>query len=134
MPPHSARVEALAISRYLVNRDCPEEMVERYERGRAAIGDGRWDADDVSAFAFRHHWSLSFLDAASPFVRGGESLRERVLLMAAILETSPVFASEFLPRDPDRGRLLIELARHGLMAGARLAIGVPLMLLVRRGA
>jgi hypothetical protein len=133
MPPLSAETEARAISRYLVGRECAPAMIERYEKGRALIT-GMPGNDAVTGFAFQHPWSLPFLDAAAAVARGGEVLRARVLLMAAVLEASPDFATEFLPREVGRGHLLMELAGNSLAAGARLAIGVPLLLLMRRRA
>ena len=89
-------------------------------------------AEPVSDFAFRHAWSLPFLDAAAPFVRGAEDLRARVLLMAAVLEASPEYAADFLPRDASRARIIVALAGHAIAAGARMIVGVPLLLFVRR--
>lgn len=128
-----AVAEARLLSRYLVNRDCTAEMAERYARGRDMPARDTATGQDVCAFAFRHPWSLPFLDAAAPYVGGAEALRSRVLLMAAVLEASPVFVTDFLPREIGLGRTLIELAGHGFTAAARLLIGAPLLLLLRRG-
>jgi hypothetical protein len=131
MPPLSAELEAQAISRYLVGRECAPPMVERYAKGRALMS-GVSANDEVVSFAFHHSWSLPFLDAAAAIVRGGEALHARVLLMAAVLEASPDFATAFLPREVSGGRLVTELAGNSLAAGARLVIGLPLLLLLRR--
>ena len=131
MPSAMVTAEASALSRYLVNRDCPTEMVERYDRGRALLAGPGAGRDAVTAFAIDRPWSLPFLDAGAAFVHGGETLRARVLLMAAILEASTRFADEFSARDTGRGRLLVETAGHTLRAGFHLLVGVPLLLLLR---
>src|SRR5207249_3660259 len=73
--------------------------------------------------ARRHPWSVSLLDAASGLLRPGSLLRNKILLMAAILETSPAFADEFLPRDARPLGLLLALVAHGTVAVARAALG-----------
>jgi hypothetical protein len=133
MPQRSAEAEARTISRYLVGRDCAPAMIERYTKGRALIT-GASGNDEVIEFGLRRPWSLPFLDAAAAIIPGGEALRARVLLMAAVLETSPDFATDFFPREVNRERLVMELVTSSLAAGARLAVGVPLLLLVRRRA
>src|SRR5436190_1407965 len=81
------------------------------------------DKRALVAFARRHAWSVSLLDAASGLLRPGSLLRNKILLMAAILETSPAFADEFLPRDARPLRLLLALLAHGTLAVARAALG-----------
>jgi len=66
---------------------------------------------------------VSLLDAASGLLRPGSLLRNKILLMAAILETSPAFADEFLPRDARPLGLLLALVAHGTVAVARAALG-----------
>jgi hypothetical protein len=46
--------------------------------------------------------------------------------MAAVLETSPEFADEFLPRAVPPLRLFAGLALQGVRAVLRAAVGVPL--------
>ena len=106
-----------------------EEAYREWERGRRR----RWRWIVVAllaagvaalvAFARRHPWSVSLLDAASGLLRPGSLLRNKILLMAAILETSPTFADEFLPRDARPLGLLLALVAHGTVAVARAALG-----------
>ncbi|HYY06513.1 MAG TPA: hypothetical protein VE997_08040 [Candidatus Limnocylindria bacterium] len=117
--------EAHLFARYLVGRPPPAELVERYRAANAAIFTepvARQDAALI-AFARRHPWSVSLLDAASGLLRPGSLLRNKILLMAAILETSPAFADEFLPRDARPLGLVLALLAHGTVAATRAALG-----------
>ena len=118
-------VEARLFARYLVGRQPPAELVERYRAANAAIFTEPVAREDAAlvAFARRHPWSVSLLDAASGLLRPGSLLRNKILLMAAILETSPAFADEFLPRDARPLGLLLALVAHGTVAAARAALG-----------
>ena len=117
--------EARLFTRYLVGRPPPAELVDRYRAANAAIFTEPVAREDAAlvAFARRHPWSVSLLDAASGLLRPGSLLRNKILLMAAILETSPAFADEFLPRDARPLRLLLTLLAHGTVAVARAALG-----------
>ena len=117
--------EARLFARYLVGRPPPAEQVERYRAANAAIFTEPVAREDAAlvAFARRHPWSVSLLDAASGLLRPGSLLRNKILLMAAILETSPAFADEFLPRDARPLGLLLALVAHGTVAVARAALG-----------
>jgi len=117
--------EARLFTRYLVGRPPPAELVDRYRAANAAIFTEPVAREDAAlvAFAHRHPWSVSLLDAASGLLRPGSLLRNKILLMAAILETSPAFADEFLPRDARPLRLLLTLLAHGTVAVARAALG-----------
>lgn len=128
--------EADLLARYLVGRPAPPELVARYRAANRAIwnvGPPRREAALV-AFVRRHPWSLSYLDAASALVQPSGRLRGKVLVMAAVLETSPALSDEFLPRDVPRGRVLAQLVRTGVAAVVRAAGGLLLYPLAVRGA
>jgi hypothetical protein len=155
-PPADAALarEAQLIARYLLDRDCPPEMVERYalaqegrrkeeggrrqeEGGRRQEEGGRRQEEGgrrgerVARFAFAHPWSIPFLDAAGAFLGDGALLRDKLLVMSAVLEASPRFADEFLPRQASRAATLARVAAYGVVAGAKALVGLPLMLLAR---
>src|SRR5438046_9346229 len=113
--------EARLFTRYLVGRPPPAELVDRYRAANAAIFTEPVAREDAAlvAFARRHPWSVSLLDAASGLLRPGSLLRNKILLMAAILETSPAFAAELLPRDARPPRLLLAPPPHGPARCAR---------------
>jgi hypothetical protein len=118
-------MEARVFGRYLVGRVPPAELVERYCAANAAIFTEPGGAEDTALVGFvrRNPWSVSLLDASSGLLRPGNLLRNKILLMAAILETSPEFADEFLPRDVRPFRLLVGLAANGTLALARAVLG-----------
>lgn len=127
--------EARLITRYLVDRDCPPGLVERYvaaHRHHDLAGSGR--AAAVAQFAFRHPWSLPHLDAAGALSADGVALRGKVLVMSAILETSPELTAAFLPRSANRGAVIASLALHGVVALATALVGLPLLLVARNRA
>ncbi len=117
--------EARVFGRYLVGREPPDELVERYRAANAAIFTEPVGPEDAALVAFvrRHAWSVSLLDAASGLLRPGNLLRNKILLMAAILETSPAFADDFLPRNTGPLRLLLGVFAHGTVAVARAVLG-----------
>lgn len=124
----SLRSEALLFARHLVGRTPPPEVVERYERAIHRLLASPVSGSDSALLAFvrRHPWSVSFLDAAAGVLRPGSTLRSRILVMAAILETSPAFANEFLPRSTSLGALVAQLGMHGTRAIVRLVVGLLL--------
>ncbi len=123
--PDALDTEARVFTRYLVGRMPPDALVDRYRAANAAIFTDPGAREDLAlvAFARRHPWSVSLLDASSGLLRPGNLLRNKILLMAAILETSPAFADEFLPRNTSPLRLFLGLLAHGTVAVARAVLG-----------
>src|SRR5206468_10013985 len=120
--------EARVFGRYLVGRIPPRELVARYrDASRTLFVRAVSPADAaIVRFARRHPWSAGFLDAAEGLVHPGGLLRSKILVMSAILETSPAFADEFLPRSVHPLRLVARLAVSGTAAVFRAAVGVVL--------
>ena len=114
----SLQTEASVLARYLVGRNPPQELIERYERANGALLTEPVEQRDVAVVAFvgRYPWSVPFLDAASGVFRPDGLLRRKILAMAAILETSPEFADEFLPRSAPRAALVLRLCILGFVA------------------
>jgi len=81
----------------------------------------------VVEYVRRHAWSLPFLEAASALLRPGSLLRNKVLMMGAILETSPAFAEEFLPRNVSLLALVFRVFASGTAAVVRTIVGAPLL-------
>jgi hypothetical protein len=127
-------LEAHIFARYLVDRAPSPDLVERYRNATRAIwGDAVAIGEEGPlAFVRRHPWSVGPLDAAMSLLRPGGYLRAKILTMAAILEASPAFADEFLPRSVSAGALVWRLVAGGLVAGVQAAVGVVLLPVARR--
>ncbi|HWP66228.1 MAG TPA: hypothetical protein VNO26_09970 [Candidatus Limnocylindria bacterium] len=120
--------EAAIFARYLVGRAAPPAVVARYRDATARLFPEPPSPRDraLLAFVVRHPWSAGGLDAAAALVAPTSQLRQRLLLMAALLETTPEGADEFLPREPGRGELAWRLPAIGLTAAGRLLLGLAL--------
>jgi len=120
--------EATLIARHLLGETPPSALVARYVEACRELFAGPVDAVDAAmlAFVWRHPWSLGPLDAAAGIRRPAARLRGKVLVMAAILETSPEYAELFLPRDVGPFRLCAGLAIHGAAAVWRVLAGLVL--------
>lgn len=121
--------EARIFTRYLVGRDAPDELVARYRDASRVLLYQPPDARETAVVEYvrRHAWSLPFLEAASALLRPGSLLRNKVLMMGAILETSPAFAEEFLPRNVSLLALVFRVLASGTAAVVRTIVGAPLL-------
>lgn len=121
--------EARLFTRYLVGREAPDELVARYRDASRALFYEPVDAREaaVVAYVHRHPASLPFLEAASALLRPGSLLRNKVLMMAAVLETSPAFANDFLPRNVSLTGLVLRVVASGTAAVLRTLVGAALL-------
>jgi hypothetical protein len=122
--------EGRIFARYLLGREAAPELVERYAAANRRLLRDAADPRDgaVLGFVYRHPWSLSLLDAACALLRPAGLLRTKLLIMAAILETSPAHAADFLPRSAGTAALFARLAGLGVLAAGRAIAGVLLYL------
>lgn len=130
------RTEARALARYLLRLDPAPALVERYADACAVLfPDPPTRADDaLLRFAVRHPRLIAPLDAAAAIVLPGALLRRRILVMAAILETTPEHAERFLPRARSPLALFLILLRTALAGALHVAVGLPLLVWARRSA
>lgn len=135
MPDHSVlEAEARIFARYLVGRVPAADVVARYcDASRALWPDapGPGNAERL-AFVRRHPWSVGPLDGAAALLDAGGQLRSKVLVMAAILETTTAHADDFLPRTVSLPALFWRLAASGTMAVALAVLGALLWPLAGR--
>lgn len=128
-------VEARVFARYLVRTEPSPELTARYADAMAALFPEPPAPADAALvrFACDKPWSVPFLDAAAGLVAPGSRLRAKILVMAAILETTPALADEFLPRnDVPFGTLVVRLAGAGLAAVGYALGGLALLPVARR--
>lgn len=121
--------------RYLLERDPPEELINRYIAASEQLFSDDTASGDAALLDFvdRHPHSLPFVDAAAGLMRPNSLLRKKILLMAAILEASVHHASEFLAPPPGRGRTLLSLAWYALSAGFKFVIGAAVLAAIPSG-
>jgi len=121
--------EAQVFAHYLVGQVPPERLAARYAAACRTLFPERASARDeaVLAFARRNPWAVAGLDAACGLVWRNARLREKVLVMAAVLEASPEFADEFLPRTVGPVALFLQLAGVGIAAAAYAITGLLLL-------
>ena len=128
MPQAELEAEARTFTRYLIGRTPPPELVARYCEANATLFTAPVPAVEAGIVAFvrRHPWSVGLLDAAVGLRRPGSLLRNKILVMAAILETSPAFADDFLTRPLHPVVLALRVAGLGTLAVARTLLGLVL--------
>lgn len=124
--------EARVLTRYLLDRDCPPELVERYVKGSVArhIPDPEPRDRRIAQFAVRHPRTLPLLDAAAAITGAAPLLRAKLQLMSAVVETSTHFASEFFPRPVSRPAALLRLVGYGMSTAVKALVGIPLLYLL----
>lgn len=126
--------EARVFARYLVGRTPAPVHVARYVAASRTLFPDPLAAEDAAVLAWvrGHPWSLGALDAAAGLLRPGGALRNRVLLMAAVLETTPEFADHFLPRQLGPLALVLRVGAAGLVAVGNAVLGLVLYRAVAR--
>jgi len=121
------RTEAVLFSRYLIGADPPEELVARYAEANAILfGEAPSGFDrKLLAFACAHPWAIALFDAStggSP----GSRFRRKLLVMMAILETTPRFADQTAQVSVGLGELAVRVGAAGALALCKLVAGLAL--------
>jgi hypothetical protein len=120
------------ISRYLIDCEPTNDLIERYCLAMQIKGQMSESDDAEWHWVCRYPRSLRYLDAATGLVRPHSSLRRRLHLMMAVLETSPAHARHFLPRPRSVFRLITNLTCNGARVFFNAAIGLPMLAWARR--
>lgn len=122
--------EGRLLTRYVLGRTPPDEAAPRYAAAVRARLDGSPLHDPLGAAAIRQPLFLPLLDAASGLAAPHSPLRTRLLIAAAITETIPQCAHDFMPRPLPWPGLLLTLLLAGLTASFKLLLGLPLFFLL----
>jgi hypothetical protein len=118
--------DARVFCRYLIGQDPSEAIVGRYARALAATGFDPAGRDPLMLFVRRHPSLLGPLDAACALFAPRHELRQRLVLLLALLETTPEHADLFLEHSGGRLGAWLKLFRSVAGAGLLLLAGVPL--------
>ncbi|MGL5890962.1 MAG: hypothetical protein ACRC3B_13830 [Bacteroidia bacterium] len=97
----SAAHEADVFGRYLLGGKMPDsKSIELYLKAAAMRKYETASAREqkILALALRHPWLVGLLDSALALSNSESLLRQKLLLMSAILETRPQYAHLFLPQ------------------------------------
>jgi hypothetical protein len=124
------RHEARLFGRYLVDREPSTELVERYVRANEVLGLGV--DGDLLEFARAHPWSIGMLDAAAGVLGGSSLLRKKLLVMTAIVETTPELVDRTEPRAVGLPRLALRVGVAGARTVAHVVSGIALQLYLSR--
>jgi hypothetical protein len=125
------RTEARVFARYIVGETPSEAIVERYRAANHALPAVHGD-DEVVAYARQHPWSVSLLDAAAGLTTSGSLLRKKLLVMTAILETTPELVAKTEPRAVGLPQLAVRLGVAGVRTAFEVAAGLALSAVVKR--
>ncbi|GEM_PF-6980215 len=118
--------EGRLLTRYVLGRTPPEDAAPRYAAAVRARLHPFPLRDPIGDFAIRHPLALPLLDAASGLAAPRSPLRTRLLIAAAITETMPQCAHDFLPRPMPRTALILTILGAALIASFKLLLGLPL--------
>ena len=126
------RAEALLFTGYLLGQRPEPEWVERYVAACRTLLPRPPDPRDEALLAFcaRHPRAVAYLDAAAGLLARESLLRKKILVMAAILETTTRCAPEFLPRTASAPALVARLAGLGITAAFETFVGAALFVAV----
>lgn len=129
------RNEAITFGRYLVDRDPSEDLIARYIRANEVLFEPGSAADHaVLDFARQHPWSIAMLDASSGVIGGNSLLRKKLLLMTAIVETTPELVERTEPTSVDLPRLALRVGTAGVRTVFNVVSGLVLQTMLRRRA
>lgn len=126
------REEAVTFARYLCGRTPPDEIVERYGSAVGALFTTPAPIDRrIVAWAVQHPWALGSMDAACALLFPRNELRNRLLLMVGLLETTPPYCDEFFPSPFRASSFLLRSAFIAVRTAAAVVTGVLIIAWLR---
>ena len=127
------RQEASLIAHYLLGSQPSPGIVDRYVAGATrCFGSDITQSDrELLSFVRRHPATLPFFDAASALFNPKSQLRKRILLMVAILETTPEYCSNFFAEPFSKTEFIVRSFLIALTTAVQAAVGLVLNLWIR---
>jgi hypothetical protein len=130
--PGQLEIEATVFARYLIGCNLPSHLVKRYiDACRMALPPAEGDDENIVRLAIEHPLLLPSLDAVTALRRPKSRLRQKLLLMSAILEASPDFTDRFLPERSSLVRLALLTVSCGLKSACKVAVGMFALVVLR---
>lgn len=133
-PPPPDKSQALQdqgaiLGRFIIGVPVEPQFIDRYVLAHEHVSTEQSAPADAAilTLAMKRPILLPFLAAAASLVRRDSLLHKKSLLMAAILEASPTYADEFLPRPMGMFRLTSTLVVTGIVTAFQAAVGLPLL-------
>jgi hypothetical protein len=116
------------IAHYLVGQSPSPDLIARYVKANQALLNDKRPATDraLVSFALRNPWALPYLDAASAILRRDSLLRQKTLVMIAILEATPEYVSYFFPQPMSAPSFFLRMAGYGVSSLFKLVVGCVL--------
>jgi hypothetical protein len=124
----SLKQEGEQIARYLTGVLPPPDVLERYVEAHALLfRDAVSPTERASILFVRHHaWALPYMDAGLAVLRPHSRLRNKILLMFALLETTPDFIDLFFAESLSRTGALFRMIKTAAKAVLHVILGVAL--------
>lgn len=126
----SLRAEARVFGRLVLGWVPEDEFIERYVVSHEYLfrEPARRNDDAIVSLGVRRPWLLPSLDSAAALLQPNALVHRKALLMAAILEASPRYVDEFLPRRTTWAGLAWVGVRSGVVTALRLIVGIPTLM------
>lgn len=128
----SSALQADILTNYLVHRPATNKVKELYELTVSKAPSSSKFETKVLHFAFKYPVLMGSLDSALALVSGEAELRRQIYYMFAILEATPEYADDFLPKKQNK-YYVIYLIWVGIKATGQIIIGLPLLKLLEIG-
>ena len=130
------RTEGELLARYLLGpaASIESDLLERYADGCETLFDGLEGPGDVAVVDFvrRHPWALASVDAAAALLCPQTLIRKKLLLLLAVLETTPAHVDSFTPVPRSRAGILLRLVWWAGRNAGQALIGAVVLWLARR--
>ena len=122
-------LDSCILARYLLNVELPRELQYRYAAACLKLLGNQLDPE--WCFVQRHPWTLPFIDAGAGILRPDSGVRQRLFLMTAILEATPLYAEFFLAPAPRAPQFIFGMALRCIRCAINIAVGIPLFTFAR---
>lgn len=133
-PSETIAAECRALTHALLCRDPSPEVARRYAAANRKLFGEHAPRSAALSFARRHPWSAGLLDAACGWRRPDDTLRRKMLILSAVLETTTTHANHFLPAHRGLPAMFALLFWNGAKGVAKALAGAMLLPVADRAA